>query len=174
MIPIKNQLIPKQVAVIYGESLDEYSYQKPHRYEVRTNEANYKILADIHFQEGPYAEGVNGITEMDLISILIARLEEIQKTQEVCKENAQSIVFLKEAQVWQRKRYGLKAVEVKKIELKPDPEEDQSGTLESQKEEKKENEQNTGKKHDSGTKPGRKTGSKSGSAAGGTGKRKNS
>lgn len=133
-------MLPVKVSVIYEE--DSYNYGKPHRYEIRTmidEKSNYKILGDIHFQEGPYEAGINGITEMDLMAVIIARLKKIQETEEVCIENAQSIIFLEEALTWQRKKYGLKVAKPEK----------------ANKEEKKENEQKGRKKPDTGSKSGR-------------------
>lgn len=107
MIQIVNEMIPIKVSQIFGEDVKDYTYGKPHRYEIRAGDPlNYKILGDIHFQEGPYEEGINGITEMDLMAVMIARLKRIQETEEICVENAQSIVLLEEALAWQRKRYG--------------------------------------------------------------------
>ena len=107
MIQIVNEMIPANVSQIFGEDVKDYTYGKPHRYEIRAGDPlNYKILGDIHFQEGPYEEGINGITEMDLMAVMIARLKRIQETEEICVENAQSIVLLEEALAWQRKRYG--------------------------------------------------------------------
>jgi hypothetical protein len=112
-------MIPIIVSAIFGEDPRNYTYGIPHRYEIRTmpeKGTNYKILGDIHFQEGPYEEGINGITEMDLIAIIIARLKKIQETEEVNVENAQSIIFLEEALSWQRKKYGLKVIRPKEAE----------------------------------------------------------
>ena len=64
MIQIVNEMIPIKVSQIFGEDVKDYTYGKPHRYEIRAGDPlNYKILGDIHFQEGPYEEGINGITE---------------------------------------------------------------------------------------------------------------
>lgn len=63
------------------------------------------ILAKIHFQEGPIqTDGVNGVTNEDLISMVITRLEYFNRTDFRCKENAMAINKLEEALLWLRKR----------------------------------------------------------------------
>lgn len=62
-------------------------------------------LAKIHFQEGPVNEaGVNGVSNEDLIAMVITRLEYFNRTDFRCKENAMAVNKLEEALLWLRKR----------------------------------------------------------------------
>lgn len=79
-----------------------------------TNELNHHFiiedvfgteLADIKFQEGPVKEeGTNGIQDIDLFKILIARQEYFQGTKYACKENESTLYHLREALTFQLKR----------------------------------------------------------------------
>jgi hypothetical protein len=87
--------------VIDEESFSNNSY---HNYEIlKCN--NNKLLCEIHFQEGPINEvGCNGIFIEDLINICINRLENFQKSDFSCHENAVAITKLEESLMWLRKR----------------------------------------------------------------------
>lgn len=63
------------------------------------------IFTNIGFQKGPIKEnGVNGIQNEDLISIVIDRLQGFQSGEYSCHENACAITKLEEAIMWLRKR----------------------------------------------------------------------
>jgi hypothetical protein len=62
-------------------------------------------LVELNFQNGPIKEnGVNGVTNEDLLAIVIERLQNFQDSEFVCKENAMAITKLEEAQLWLAKR----------------------------------------------------------------------
>ena len=57
--------------------------------------ANGKILADIHFQDGPVKEaGVNGVANEDLIVMVMHRLNQFQESDYACKENEDALRHL--------------------------------------------------------------------------------
>ncbi len=76
-----------------------------HVYEVLPANENGFVLASIRFQSGPLKENaVNGITNEDLIAIVIDRMEGFQSGQYSCKENSVALSKLEEALFWIEKR----------------------------------------------------------------------
>ena len=71
---------------------------------------NYRIegpfgVQELHFQRGPVVEaGVNGITNEDLIAIVIDRLEGAQEGPFKSRYNALAITALQEAENWLSRR----------------------------------------------------------------------
>ena len=66
-------------------------------FAVRTK-ATREILADIHFQDGPVKEvGINGVANEDLIVMVMHRLNQFQKSDYACKENADAVRHLQDA-----------------------------------------------------------------------------
>jgi len=62
-------------------------------------------LAHINFQHGPVKEkGVNGVSNEDLINMVLKRLSAFQETEYKCRENAEAITKLEESLMWLRKR----------------------------------------------------------------------
>lgn len=83
---------------------DEITFNAPHNYIIQKFDDD-TILAGIHFQEGPTKENnLNGIFMEDLIAICINRLENFQKSEFSCRENAVVITKLEESLMWLRKR----------------------------------------------------------------------
>jgi hypothetical protein len=85
----------------------DYQFNAPHRFQVTTQPYGVEdiVLEDIHFQEGPIQEhGVNGVTNEDLIHIVMARLEGFQKSEFSCRENALALTKLEEALMWLNRR----------------------------------------------------------------------
>lgn len=87
---IINNLLSDKFTKVYRV----HDTENPVDYSIR--DLNDKNLCDIHFQEGNVDNGVNGITNEDLISILINRLKTFQQGQYPCKENEQVIGLLEE------------------------------------------------------------------------------
>jgi len=91
---------------------EAYSVDNPghgnanHEYEIqRKKPANDGPLCFIAFQTGPIKEnGVNGIFNEDLISIVIDRLKCFQTSEYKCHENDMAIIKLEEALMWLSKR----------------------------------------------------------------------
>ena len=113
---IMGLLTTKYTRVLHEDEAD-MQFNAPHHFnvvEVIPNNKNYfgnaeyvgeKVLAEIHFQEGPIKEcGVNGVCNEDLIAMVITRLEHFQKSEFACRENALAITKLEEAMLWLRKR----------------------------------------------------------------------
>ena len=73
------------------------SYNCSPNFAVRAK-ATGEILADIHFQDGPVKEvGVNGVANEDLIVMVMHRLNQFQKSDYACKENADAVRHLQGA-----------------------------------------------------------------------------
>lgn len=67
-----------------------------HRYDV----VNGNQLGTICFQHGLQSEGHNGITNEQLIAILIHRLNNLNQPPYNCRENSLAITHLEEAGFW--------------------------------------------------------------------------
>jgi hypothetical protein len=80
--------------------VSDFAFNAPHIYTVKSVE-NDNVLGEIKFQRGPILEnGVNGLTDEDLIAIVIDRLQSFQKSDYSCRQNALAITKLEEAQMW--------------------------------------------------------------------------
>jgi len=104
---LEHELLTNKYTEVLHESQEFMKYNAPHNFIVRPSGfgADYKVLAEIHFQEGPIKEcGVNGVCNEDLISMVICRLEHFQKSEFSCRDNALAITKLEEALLWLRKR----------------------------------------------------------------------
>jgi hypothetical protein len=107
---LEHDLLTNKYTEVYHEKSEDMKYNAPHNFEVRSMKAlaegeKQPILAEIHFQEGPIKEcGINGVTNEDLIAMVITRLEHFQKSEFQCRENALTITKLEEALLWLRKR----------------------------------------------------------------------
>lgn len=59
----------------------------------------------IEFQNGPIKEvGVNGVTHEALIAVCIDRLRSFQSGPYACRDNAEALTHLENAQLWLQKR----------------------------------------------------------------------
>ena len=73
------------------------SYNCSTNFAVRCKDSD-KILAEIHFQDGPVKEfGINGVANEDLIVMVMHRLNQFQDSDYACKENADAINHLQDA-----------------------------------------------------------------------------
>ena len=101
-------LLTTKYTRVFHEDESAMNYNAPHHFQViesASNEHGIRILANINFQEGPIKEcGVNGVCNEDLIAMVITRLENFQKSEFACRENALAITKLEEAMLWLRKR----------------------------------------------------------------------
>lgn len=98
---VTNGLFTTKYTEVYGGN---EVFNALHNFEVRGKETG-KVLAEIHFQEGPIKEcGVNGICNEDLLLMVITRLQMFQDSPYKCRENAVAITKLEEAAMWLRKR----------------------------------------------------------------------
>ena len=112
MKELKHDLLTTKYTKVLHE--DEVKFNAPHHFLVVKAEAEIKenlfpqakdVVGQIHFQEGPIKEaGINGVTNEDLIAMVISRLEGFQNSDFRCRENALAITKLEEALLWLRKR----------------------------------------------------------------------
>lgn len=78
---------------------DDFKFNAPHYFEV--TDPSEEVLAKVHFQEGPIKEvGVNGVTESDLIAMVVNRLEHFQNSVYKSRENEYAIKALTEGLMW--------------------------------------------------------------------------
>lgn len=62
-------------------------------------------LCKVHFQKGPIKEdGVNGVTNENLLTMVICRLHGFQAGDFACRENAIALTKLEEAMLWLHER----------------------------------------------------------------------
>ena len=86
---------------------DEKEFNANHFFVVTTTDPSKPtaILGQVQFQKGPIKEvGVNGVTNEDLIAMVIDRLQSFQESEYKCREDAVAITKLEEALMWLRKR----------------------------------------------------------------------
>lgn len=75
---------------------DEWKFNAPHHFNIETLDGNH--IASIDFQEGPISEvGINGVSNEDLLIIILTRLEAFQMSQYRCIENQEAITAINEA-----------------------------------------------------------------------------
>lgn len=68
-----------------------WKFNAPHHFVVK-NVENDEELCKVDFQEGPIKEnGINGVTNEDLLLMVITRLEGFQNSEFRCMENQQAI-----------------------------------------------------------------------------------
>lgn len=100
LVQLKSGLLRGKHTAVYHEK--DYLFNGPHTFEVRSAD---RIVGRIHFQEGPIKEeGVNGVSNEDLIYMVIRRLEGFQNSHYRCRENSYAIEKLEEAIMWLLKR----------------------------------------------------------------------
>lgn len=105
MVDLKHDLLTTKYTGVCHEK--SFKFNAPHLFHVRSlrNPEGSDILGIVHFQEGPIKEvGVNGVTNEDLIAMVICRLEHFQKSEFSSRDNAMAITKLEEALLWLRKR----------------------------------------------------------------------
>jgi len=87
----------------YVEARD-HVFKAPHNYVVKATEDD-KVLGEVNFQRGAIdVAGLNGVTNEDLINMVINRLEHFQKSEFSCKENACALTHFQEGLMWLEKR----------------------------------------------------------------------
>lgn len=101
---LESDLLTKNYTKITCENSKDWKFNVPHHFEVSSVEKE-EVVGKVNFQEGPIKEnGVNGVSNEDLINMIIARLEAFQRTDYNCPENAMAITKLEESLMWLRKR----------------------------------------------------------------------
>lgn len=104
MKELKHYLLTNRNTIIFHEDPEEMKYGAPHHFVVQPSllKAGEECFRQhIDFQEGPVKEcGINGVTEEDLIAMVICRLQYFQLTEYSCRENSTAIRRLEEALYW--------------------------------------------------------------------------
>jgi hypothetical protein len=77
-----------------------FQFNAPHHFKILSS-TEKATLAEINFQCGPIAEqGVNGVTNENLLNIVKIRLEGFQNSDFKCRENAIALTHIEEALLW--------------------------------------------------------------------------
>lgn len=85
---------------VYSSSTPDDPGGAPHHYILHGHDIRPPI-AEIRFQNGPVGEaGVNGVTDAQLLAVLIDRLQGFQRGPYACRENALTLTKLEEAMHW--------------------------------------------------------------------------
>ena len=96
-LPIEHPKFTSKYTKVFCEDAAEQLFNAPHHFKV-VNVEDGSTVGRVDFQEGPIKEvGINGITEEDLLLMIIARLESFQCSEFKCIENEEAIVSLREA-----------------------------------------------------------------------------
>ena len=93
----------------HGEVLHEsnINFNAPHHYKIISVDEENKgaVLGEIHFQEGPIKKyGINGVTNEQLLAIVIDRLEHFQRSPYSSRDNAITITHVENALLRLKKR----------------------------------------------------------------------
>lgn len=102
MVEVKHDLLTTNYTRVEHEK--DFKFNAPHLFHVVQSKGN-DVLGIVHFQEGPIKEaGVNGVSNEDLIAMVICRLEHFQQSQYSSRDNALAITHLEDALLRLRKR----------------------------------------------------------------------
>jgi len=110
MKKIQNGLTETKYTKVYHEV--DFKFNAPHHFDVTAMkdrlDGNGQLevaIARVDFQEGAIKEyGVNGVTNEDLLAMVLSRLEHFQQSEFKCRENALAITKIEEALLWLKKR----------------------------------------------------------------------
>lgn len=98
-------------ASILVAAVDDPRFGASHRYEfsgkpMAGNEGVLSSIGFLQFQKGPRGEigSTHGVTEAAVLAVLIDRVEDFQKTEYRCEENAHIVRHLREALDWTKRR----------------------------------------------------------------------
>lgn len=110
MKEVKNSLLSNRYTRIFHEN--DPRFNAPHHFMVQNNQTGATVAA-VNFQEGPVREnGINGLTNEDVIAMVICRLQGFQVSRYACKENGMALEKLEEAMMWLKKRTNEREVRV--------------------------------------------------------------
>jgi hypothetical protein len=80
-----------------------FTFNAYHTFTIKSEEG--KELGVLNFQDGPIAEnGVNGVTNEDLLAIVIERIENFQDSEFSCRENALALTNIQQGLMWLQDR----------------------------------------------------------------------
>lgn len=101
---VNNPLFTTKYTYVEGGNKSDMNVTAFHDFTVRKSDDD-SVLQEIHFQQGPINEcGVNGVTNEDLLLMIITRLQMFNQGKFSCRENSMAITKLEEAVMWLRKR----------------------------------------------------------------------
>ena len=101
---INYELCPQKYTKVTCEEENMQKYNAPHHFEV-VNKDTDEVVGKVDFQEGPIKEcGLNGISNEDVLLMVLTRLEYFQKSKYSCMENEMASLKIKEALVWLNRR----------------------------------------------------------------------
>lgn len=110
-VVLEHDLLTQNYTMVIHEQ--PFKFNAPHHFKVIVahpeTEGDHKgqnrVVGIVDFQEGPIKEnGVNGVANEDLLGMVLCRLENFQKSEYKCRENACAITKIEEALMWLRKR----------------------------------------------------------------------
>lgn len=95
---LEHELLDGEYTEVWcDEPKPDYFHHAPHKFQVVATE-DRDTLALIRFQEGAIKEhGVNGVTNEDLILMVMKRLECFQETKYACRDNEEALNGLHKA-----------------------------------------------------------------------------
>ena len=74
-----------------------WNYNAPHHFTV-SNINTDEVVAKVDFQEGPIKEvGINGVSNEDLLLMVVTRLEGFQNSEYKCEENQKALESILDA-----------------------------------------------------------------------------
>ena len=98
---IRNSKFTHSTTKVFCE--DYRKYNAPNHFIVKDTDDNE--ICKIDFQEGPIKEcGINGVSNEDLLLMILTRLESFQASPYKCNENQEAIIAINEAVDSLRKR----------------------------------------------------------------------
>lgn len=101
---IKNPMQNREHVKIFHEREEQMVFGTPHTFQCK-NASSGEFLGEVKFQKGPIKEnGINGVSNEDLLAIVQTRLEYFQKGEFACRENQIAITKIEEALLWLTKR----------------------------------------------------------------------
>jgi len=104
VIELKKGLLTNKYTTVSFDEEDHGDGGFPYKYRI-SRSVDDKTLGNIIFQDGPVKEyGCNGLSNEDLLNIVIDRLEHFQVSEFNCRENALAITNIEQALLWLRKR----------------------------------------------------------------------
>jgi hypothetical protein len=103
MVELRNALMENTVKILH-EDENQMAYGAPHNYQFK-NAGSGEFLGELKFQKGGIKDvGINGVSNENLLAMVLERLECFQKGDYACEENAQAVAKIKEALLWMKKR----------------------------------------------------------------------
>ena len=104
MEELKHDLLRVKYTRVLHEDAEDMKYNAPHHFVIEAVADGHEV-ARVDFQEGPILEcGLNGVSNEDLIHMVIARLNGFQNGPYACRENALAITKFEEGLMWLKKR----------------------------------------------------------------------